>query len=74
MGKSIGDGLAELSLAIFLVALLWFVFKVGAGFVHLDTNSRLQARCISISGVYGEGKCYVNGNEMFSEVKNETTK
>lgn len=67
MSKSIGDGLDALSLAIFLVALLWFVFKVGAGFVHrLDSYSQEQARCVSVSGVYGNGKCYVNGNEMFS--------
>ena len=53
MSKSIGDGLSELSLAIFLVALLWFVFKVGAGFVHrLDSYSQKQARCISVAGVY----------------------
>lgn len=64
MKKSIGDGLDSLALAIFLISLLWFVFKVGAGVVHhMNDYSPLQARCISISGIYGGGKCYVNGEE-----------
>lgn len=67
MNKSVGDGLDALGAAIFLCAILWFIFRVGAGFVHrLDGYSQERARCISISGVYGNGKCYVNGNEMFS--------
>lgn len=67
MSKSTGDGLDALGGAICIVAFLWFIFKVGAGFVHhLDDYSQDQARCVSISGVYGGGKCYVNGNEMFS--------
>ena len=64
MNKSIGDGLDALATAIFLVAVIWFVFKVGAGFAHhMNDYSQEQARCVSISGVYGNGKCYVNGEE-----------
>ena len=67
MSKSVGDGLDALGGAIFLCVLLWFIYRVGVGFVHhLDSYSQEQARCISVSGVYGNGKCYVNGNEMFS--------
>lgn len=68
MSKSVGDGLDALGLAIFLSVIVWFIYRIGAGFVHrTDGYSQEQARCISISGVYGNGKCYVNGNEMFSE-------
>ena len=64
MNKSIGDGLDALATAIFLVAVIWFIFKVGAGFMHhMNDYSQEQARCVSISGVYGNGKCYVNGEE-----------
>lgn len=67
MSKSIGDGLDALGGAIFLCVLLWFIYRVGAGFVHVSKSyTQEQARCISVSGVYGNGKCYVNGNEMFS--------
>lgn len=73
MSKSIGDGLDALALAIFLLGLLWFVFNVGKGGIKLinssDGYSPAQARCVSISGVYGSGKCYVDGNEMFSGSK-----
>ena len=58
MNKSVGDGLDALATAIFLVALIWFIFKVG-----MNSYSQEQARCASISGVYGNGKCYVNGEE-----------
>lgn len=64
MSKSVGDGLDSLAPAIFLIGLLWFVFKVGAGFVHhMNDYSPEQARCISVSGIYGGGKCYVNEEE-----------
>lgn len=64
MKKSVGDGLDALATAILLVAVLWFVFRVGAGLAHhMNGYSQEQARCVSISGVYGDGKCYVNGDE-----------
>jgi hypothetical protein len=67
MSKSVGDGLDALAAAIFLSVVVWVIYRVGCGFAHyLDSYSQEQARCISISGVYGDGKCYVNGNEMFS--------
>ena len=67
MSKSIGDGLDSLAGALSICVLLWFIYKVGAGLVHcFDDYSQEKARCVSISGIYGSGKCYVNGNEMFS--------
>lgn len=62
---TIGDGLDSLGGAIFLCVLLWFIFKVGAGIIHSDHNSYTaeQARCASMSGYYGGGRCYVNGEE-----------
>lgn len=72
MSKSVGDGLDSLGAAIFLCVILWFIYRVGAGFIHLlDNYSQEQARCISVSGVYGNGKCYVNGKEMFSGGEDE---
>ena len=68
MSKSIGDGLDALATALFLIAVLVFIYKCGAGFVHsFNGYTQNQARCTSINGVYGSGKCYLNGNEMFIE-------
>lgn len=66
MNKTIGDGLDALATAILVAVLLGFIYKCVAGLVHISRGySQNEARCVSVSGIYGDGKCYVNGEEMF---------
>lgn len=64
MKKETSDGLASIAVAIIMLGILWFAYKAGSALIHHTGPSGLEARCESLSGVYGDGKCFVNGEEV----------
>lgn len=43
---------------------LLFCFAVGAGLAAYKQMRQDSAKCTSLDGVYGGGKCYVRGIEL----------
>lgn len=66
-GLTLGDGLDSLALAIFILGM---IYMIGTGIWTVITHSgsgytsSTEARCKSLNGYYGNGKCYVEGNEI----------
>ena len=49
--------------AIICGAVVGFLFGVFTG-IEMQGNSAVKAKCTSLNGSYGGGRCYKNGKEI----------